>query len=691
LKTGEIVSDEEIEILRGDGTHGFISVNAGPIRATDGKITGAVAIFLDVTERKCAEREIRQSQGQLEAVFQAVADGIIVADMEGNFLLVNEAEARITGYPDVGAMRRDLAFFQNVYELRERDGERLPIDQWPIAKVLAGQVVHNLELHARRTDTGQEWYYSFSGAPVYDSEGRQILAVITTRDITEQKRAAEKLRLSEEQFRAMFTVTSVGMAQADATTFRFVRVNAAFCRVTGYSESELLNLTFSEITHPEDRMRDEEAYGLLLRGEIPMHSSEKRYLRPDGGIVWAQVTVNLIRDPSGRPLRRMAVVQDITARKAAEAALRESEERFRAMANGAPVLIWIHRLGAGLAFVNDAYCEFFGVNLDQVRGTDWEPLVHPEDRPQYVNAFVECFRQRKKFHAHARMRRQDGQWRWIESFGAPWFSGNSEFFGMIGSSIDITERKEFEAELERQVVERTRELREINEHLNEFAYSLAHDLQAPLRAQLGYAQILEDELRETLGDQGRMYLRRIAEAARRQGRLVSDLLKHTGIGRAELPVAPTSLQTVVQLAAADVGFESKQTHAELELDELGFMVRVNAGSLELVVQNLLTNALKFVPVGTRPRVRVWAEKLPPRDEGITFVRLWVADNGIGIAPEHQERIFGMFQRLHSEASYPGTGIGLAIVKKAVGRMGGTVGVKSSLGSGSRFWVDLVAA
>jgi PAS domain S-box-containing protein len=691
LQAGEIVSDEEIEILRGDGTRGFITVNAGPIRAPDGKITGAVAIIQDITERKRAEREIRRSRAQLEAVFQAVGDGIVVSDMEGNFLLVNEAEARITGYPSREAMRRDLAYFQTVYELRGPDGQIVPAAEWPIAKVLAGQVVHSMELHARRTDTGQEWYYSFSGAPVYDSSGRQILAVTTTRDITERKRAEERLRLSEEQFRAMFTVTSVGMAQADAATMRFVRVNAAFCQVTGYSESELLGLTFSDITHPDDRRRDEEGLGRLLNGDAPMHSAERRYVRSDGSIVWVQVTVNLIRDPTGRPLRTLAVVQDITARKAAEAALRESEERFRAMANGAPVLIWIHRLDEGLAFVNEAFCEFFGVTLDQVRGSTWEPLVHPEDRDRYVNTFTESFYQRRKFHAQARVRRHDGQWRWIESFGAPWFSGGGEFFGMIGSTIDVTERKEFEAELERQVIERTRELRDINEHLNEFAYSIAHDLQAPLRAQLGYAQILEDEHNETLGEQGRMYLRRIGEAARRQGRLVSDLLKHTGIGRAELPLVPTSLKAVVQLAAADVAFESNQTQANLELGDLDFTVRANAGSLELVVQNLLTNALKFVPPYTRPRVRVWAEKLAPGKDQPGVIRLWVVDNGIGIAPEHQERIFGMFQRLHSEAAYPGTGIGLAIVKKAVERMGGSVGVESEPGSGSRFWVDLVPA
>ncbi|HWQ90629.1 MAG TPA: MASE3 domain-containing protein [Clostridia bacterium] len=248
---------------------------------------------------------------------------------------------------------------------------------------------------------------------------------------------------------------------------------------------------------------------------------------------------------------------------------------------------------------------------------------------------------------------------------------------------DITDRKQFEVRLARLVDERTRSLQETTKQLNDFCYSLAHDLKAPIRSQVAYATLLLTEHQQALGDEGRLYATRIKESAERQGRLVDDLLAHVSLGRTELPLQPVLLSQVIEAAASDLRAETAR--ARVQTSDLGVWVLANVSSLHLVVLNLLSNALKFVPRGQEPEVRIWAAP------GDTCVRLWVQDNGIGIRPDLQDRIFGVFERLHSQEEYPGTGIGLAIVQRAVERMGGRVGLESELGKGSRFWVELTKA
>lgn len=241
------------------------------------------------------------------------------------------------------------------------------------------------------------------------------------------------------------------------------------------------------------------------------------------------------------------------------------------------------------------------------------------------------------------------------------------------------------SELEERVQSRTQELEKANEQLNEFCYSVAHDLRAPLRAQLAFARLLQEEFGSTLGEQGRDYARRIADAAARQGMLVSDLLSHMSLGRSDLPLEPIKLKDALEKVLADLALEIEKQKATLDTSGLDVSVLANRSSLHLVLSNLLSNAIKFVHPETPPIVRLQAE---PR-EGL--VRLWVADNGVGIEPQYQTKLFGVFQRLHPKSDYPGTGMGLAIVKRAIERMGGSVGAESQPGKGSRFWVDFKPA
>jgi len=246
------------------------------------------------------------------------------------------------------------------------------------------------------------------------------------------------------------------------------------------------------------------------------------------------------------------------------------------------------------------------------------------------------------------------------------------------------ETKRDAAELADRVAERTAQLESTNLELDRFAYSVSHDLRAPLRGMQGFSQALLEDYAGELDPGGQDFARRINAAAERMDQLIQDLLAHSRLSREEMALQPVSLeQAAAALAHLEGDISARQARVRVEppLPE----VQAHRATLLQIVANLVSNAIKFTAPGVKPQVRLRAE-----DRG-EQVRLWVEDNGLGIAPEHQERIFRIFERLHGVEAYPGTGIGLAIVKKSVERMGGQVGVESAPGQGSRFWVDLAKA
>jgi signal transduction histidine kinase len=245
--------------------------------------------------------------------------------------------------------------------------------------------------------------------------------------------------------------------------------------------------------------------------------------------------------------------------------------------------------------------------------------------------------------------------------------------------------RDAQTRLEDQVRERTAELEERNDELEAFGYSISHDLRAPLRAMQGFSQALLEDCGDRLDAMGREYAERIVAGAKRMDELIRDLLAYSRVSRAELKLVRVPLTPVAHSALAELSGALRARNASVHVDEPLPTVMGHPATLSQVLTNLLGNGLKFVPPERIPELRVRAE----RHNGL--VRVWVEDNGIGIAPEHQARIFRVFERLHSNDDYPGTGIGLAIVRKAVERMGGQVGVESSLGHGSRFWVELRTA
>jgi len=285
------------------------------------------------------------------------------------------------------------------------------------------------------------------------------------------------------------------------------------------------------------------------------------------------------------------------------------------------------------------------------------------------------------------------------------------------------ELQRYTSELEQRVAQRTAALEETNSELEAFSYSVSHDLRAPLRTMQGFTQALLEDYGSQLDSIGQDYARYIVESAVQMDTLISELLTYSRLSRVEIQIQPIDLSVVVAVVLRQLDVELQQRQAQVTVEEPLPQVMAHRTTLAQILTNLLTNAFKFVAPGVQPRIRVWAEEREEEDaktprhaqEGNSrlaasphlplsasnsepqtltapqgkWIRLWVEDNGIGIAVEHQERIFRVFERLHGVETYPGTGIGLALVRKGIERMGGRVGVDSQPNQGSRFWIELV--
>lgn len=282
--------------------------------------------------------------------------------------------------------------------------------------------------------------------------------------------------------------------------------------------------------------------------------------------------------------------------------------------------------------------------------------------------------------------------------GAPVRDRHGKIIGGVVAQMDITDRRRaqqelakakselerYAANLEKLVAERTARLTETVHELESFSYSLSHDMRAPLRAMKSFSQILEAEYGPQLGQDGNGLLQRIATAASRLDQLIQDVLMYSRVVREQVKLKPVCIEKLTR-QLIDENPALQEPRATVEIQKPLLPVLGHEAYLTQVLSNLLYNAVKFMPPGRHPQVRVWTE---PKNG---HVRLAVQDNGIGIEPEAQSRIFGMFQRLHTDKEYEGTGIGLAIVRKAVERMGGRLGVDSDPGHGSTFWVELGGA
>ncbi|MBW4600134.1 MAG: PAS domain S-box protein [Calothrix sp. FI2-JRJ7] len=522
-------------------------------------------------------------------------------------------------------------------------------------------------------------------------------------ELTQRQQAEIELREQEQLFRSTFNQAAVGIAHVSLTG-QWLRVNQKLCEIVGYTREELLQRTFQDITYAEDLDIDLFYVRQMLAYEIQTYSMEKRYIRKDNSLVWINLTVSLVREATGQPKYFISVVEDISQRKEAEEALRQSEVRFRSALFNAPLPIVLHTENGEVLQVNHVWTELTGYSIQEIPTIgDWLQRAYGERSYQVRDDIARVLPLRRPTSmGEYTITTAQGTTRIWDIYASP-LGQVADNSLMVVMAIDVTQRKQAEQEilnlnqelqqlnttLEQRVALRTAQLQETNTELEAFTYSVSHDLRAPLRTIQGFSQALLEDCGGQLEEFCRSYINSIIDDAAQMNKLISDLLAYSRLTRTQINIQPIALDEVVKEAFKQLTAEIQENVAQIRVVTPLPQVMAHRSTLVQVVVNLISNAIKFVEPNIQPSIDIFAST--ERQDNQDWVKLWITDNGIGIAPEHQERIFRILERLHGAESYPGTGIGLAIVRKGLDRMGGLVGMESQLGHGSRFWIALPSA
>ena len=531
-------------------------------------------------------------------------------------------------------------------------------------------------------------YKPFSARELLARVEAQVRLSRTRRAAEQTTREAEAaVRASEERLRRITDALPVLIGYVDAEE-RYRYNNRGYEQWFGQPAATLIGRTLRDVLGDAAYAHIRPAVARALGGETFTFRTEIPYR--DGGPRQVEATYVPDRDQHGAVAGFYALVIDVTERHAFEQALRESEQRFRQMADHAPVMIWVTNADGACTYLNQSWYEFTGRTPEPAPPLDWVGALHPDDRTAAHVAFVAANARGERFRIEYRLRRADGTFRWALDAASPRFAADGTFLGYIGSVIDITERREAE-QLQRELLAREREARVAAETAtrlkDEFLATLSHELRTPLNAILGWSRLLRQDLADP--ERARHAVDIIERNGRAQAQLVADMLDMSRIlaGKMRVEVRPIELGSVVSAAVDTVRTAADAKGVSLwAAASPALVVHGDAERLQQVVWNLLSNAVKFTPRGGRVDVSL------ARAGAVARVR--VADTGEGISPAFLPRLFGRFNQADGSTSRPhgGLGIGLALVKELVELHGGTVHVASDgVGRGAVFVVDLPLA
>lgn len=502
--------------------------------------------------------------------------------------------------------------------------------------------------------------------------------------VTELRRALQARTDAETRFRTAFDKAASGLALVSPDG-KFLQVNTAFCTMTGYSDADLLHMTYLQLVHPDEQQESRNNMKAMLSGDMPFLQARKRFIRKDGEMFWALITVTVARDASGRALHFIGQVQDFTSFKRVEEKLMESEQRFRSMARLIPVGICEMDSQRKLIFANDYWLGMIGLSAETASTDAWLAAVHPDDLPALRRQLDELFAQPRAADFSYRLLHGNGREVWVQVRGVPVFDRDGALSAYVTCNEDVTEQRRHEAEilaltqsLEHKADERTAQLQAINDELAAFTYSVSHDLRAPIRAIEGFSRMLIDDEAEALPTHVQGYLQRINTAAERLRELVNAFLLLSRAGSDQLQRIDVDVSTLAAHVVHDmVAGEADEKRINWHIAP-GLRAPADPELLRVLLTNLFNNARKFSREQEQPMITFGAER---QDGELVY---FVEDNGIGFAPEQTPKLFVPFSRLNPSGQFEGTGIGLATCRRIVQRHGGRIWAEGSPGHGARF-------
>jgi two-component system, chemotaxis family, CheB/CheR fusion protein len=554
---------------------------------------------------------------------------------------------------------------------------------FPDLEKLIRETIETNRPQEREVQDKEGRWYSFRALPYKTTDNRIDGAVLVLVDIDKLKRSEQEIKLARDSAQATVEAVAHPLLILDEQ-LRVHSANRAFYDTFRMSPQEtegrfIYDLSEGSWDIPELRHLLEE----ILPKETVFSDFEVEQDFKRLGRRTMLLNGRAIAGDGEQPRRILLAIEDITERRQMDV-LRESEERFRTLAEALPQLVWTSSPDGECDYFNSKWTEYTGVSREELLGSKWRETLNPADRERTCNYWLEALKGSVSYDLEYRIRRADGEYHWFKVRATPLRDKEGNIVKWFGTCTDIEELLQARDALEKTVQERTARLRQTLADLEAFSYTISHDLRAPLRAMVGFANLAIGEAGNELNSKSKDYLERIINGAMRLDRLIQDVLAYSRVMRSEFQVAPLDIEgLILDVIQQYPGFQPPQL--EVQMESPLPKVLAHAAALTQCIANLLSNSVKFVPQGTRAHVLIRAESVDGQ------VRIWFEDNGIGIEPINLHRIFNMFERVHSSREFEGTGIGLSIVRKAVERMGGTVGVESEPNHGARFWIQLKRA
>lgn len=713
LKKRGITTPFEKEYIRKDGSRVPLLIGGALLQEPFDQQQEIICFYLDLSERKKAEKARQESEERFAAMFNQASIGIALVALDGSFLEVNPAMSKITGYSQQELRQMN---FQDVTHPDDVDAD------WALAKKVINREIPGYSLEKRyiRKDDKIVWVNLTSSA-LWDEEGKIKYGFGIIEDITERKQVQEALMESEDRFRVMFNQAGIGIGLMSLEG-RFLQVNPALCEITGYTPEELTQKRFQDITHPDDVEADVANVKRLIAGEIKGFSMEKRYFHKTGLIVWINLNVSAVWDSIGKPKYTVAIIEDISGRRRSEITqtflveastlLAASLEWETTLSNLAELAIPTLADGCFVdIFEETMSLRLLGVACSDPQKKELLEEIHrsypPEHKPHHP--ILQRLRQGKSTFeprisekmlqatAHNEEHLQMLQSLEISSIMVIPLRSRGQLFGCVSfMRMGNTQRYDrADLTLAEEVARRAasaldnarlyREAQEANRLKDEFLAVLSHELRTPLNAILGWTQLLQTRKFNEATTQ--RALETIDRNARTQAQLIEDLLDVSRIITGKLRLKPRWAnvpalisQTIDTLRLAA---EAKSILVESVCDPTIDLMWVDPERFRQIVWNLLSNAIKFTPNSGQISIQL--------SRAGSFAEIRVTDTGIGIKPEFLPFVFDRFRQADGSTtrSYGGLGLGLAIVRHLVEINGGSASVFSEgEGKGATFKVRL---
>jgi len=662
-----------------NGEYRWVIDNGSPRYNADGVYEGMIGTVVDVHEQRMAEEMLRYRKALLEAHNEASIDGILLVDSKGKILSYNQRFVEIWKMPQEIVDAKDdeaaLSFAMTQLVNPEQFIEKV--------KYL---YEHPTETCRDELEYRDGKIIERHGYPVLSEDGTYYAWSWTFRDITKQKENEKNIKESEERFRSLADqspmIVFIVEPNAAATMSYF---NKTWLDYTGQTFEEALGRAWDGIVHPDDVQGVLDIY-------IPAFENRQSYILPsvrlkryDGEYRWHMFKGNPRYQPNGDFIGFVGVGFDIHEQKLTDDALKENTEQFTTLANNIQNLAWMADEDGWIFWYNQRWYEYTGTTFEEMQGWGWKKVHHPDHIDRVVAIVDEAWQNDQPYELTFPLRRGDGEYRWFLTRVFPVHNADGEVVRWIGTNTDIEEQKTFAENLEKLVDERTKELQQSNEDLQQFAHVASHDLREPVRKIKIFTSRLQEEMDDVLSSRSKLYIDKVQSAADRMFAMIDGVLKFSSMDALKQISETVDLKQLLKNIEDDLEVIIQQKEAVIRYSDFPEF----EGAPVLIYQlfyNLINNSLKFAKAGEPLEVSVSSKTISKQNQ--RFVQIVVSDNGIGFEQIHAEKIFDTFARLNPKDKYEGTGLGLSLCKKIVERHQGTIEAVGKINRGAIFTIIL---